>query len=380
MDKIINKELCTGCTACVNICPKKAIIMTENTEGFKHPIIDEKKCINCGLCKKTCPILNTKSNHAINKCYVGYSLEDKTKKESSSGGIFTLIANHILENKGIIIGAAFNTDNKLIHIAIKNKDDLKKLRGSKYLQSDLNNIFAYIKENISSKKVLFVGTPCQVAGLKSFLKKDYENLICIDLFCHGVPSPKLFSKYIHELEEKNNDKLINYNFRDKVTGWDAYSNTATFKNNCITEYGTKNNYMKLFLADVALRQSCYNCNFKLGNKYSDVTLGDFWGVKNHYPEMYSKDGVSAIIINSNKGLKLFELIKNNIKYKECQLDEILLGNKSLKCSSKKNTKRKSFFEELDKHTVEELTKKYVKKTSLFRKTLRKAKRTFFNHS
>ncbi len=380
MEKIIDKELCTGCTACMNICPKNAITMVKDSEGFKHPVINKEKCIDCGLCKKTCPVFSTKLNPAINKCYVGYSLEENSKKDSSSGGIFSLIANIILDNNGIVIGAAFNEKNKLIHIAVDKKADLKKLRGSKYLQSELNDLFKYIKNNIKEKKILFAGTPCQVAGLKSFLKTDYENLICVDLFCHGVPSPKLFSKYINELEEKNNDELIDYNFRDKVTGWDTYSNTAIFKNKSITELRTKNDYMKLFLSDIALRESCYNCNFKIGNKYSDITLGDFWGIKNYYPKMYSKDGVSAIIINSEKGLEMFEKIKNNLKYEECKLDEIISGNQSLKNSSKKPKKRTAFFKELKVTSIESLSKKYVKKPSLFKRIVRKIKRIIINHS
>ena len=234
MKEIISKELCSGCTACLNICPQNAISMVENEAGFKVPEIDQNKCIDCGLCKKTCPVLNTKQNNSINQCYVGYAKEEYSNK-SSSGGIFPLIANKILDDGGIVIGAAFDEDNELKHIAITDKEELIKLKGSKYLQSDLGNIFSFVKENIDDKKILFVGVPCQVAGLKAYLKKEYDNLICIDLFCHGVPSPKLFDKYIKELEEKQNDELINYDFRDKSTGWDTYSNTATFKSSSVTE-------------------------------------------------------------------------------------------------------------------------------------------------
>lgn len=371
MKEIISKKICTGCSACATVCSKNAIKLIENEEGFKIPVIDQNKCINCGICKKICPVLNTKKNNVLNKCYVGYNKNEREKEKSSSGAIFSLIANYILENDGIVIGVAFDKYNKLKHIAINNKKDLDKLKGSKYLQSDIGNIYTYVKENIKNKKILFVGTPCQVAGLKRIVNS--KNLICLDLVCHGVPSPKLFQKYIKELETKYNDKIINYNFRDKTTGWDTYSNGIIFKQNKITELATNNKYMKLFLSDIALRESCYNCNFKLGNKYSDITLGDFWGVKKYYPEMYNKKGVSAIIINSESGTEIFDTIKNNIEYKECKLEEILDNNSSLKKSSKYNRKRKKFFKDLNNNNIEKLTKKYSKKQNIIVMILLKIK-------
>lgn len=374
MEKVLEREICSGCTACANICPKEAITMKKGIDGFKHPVINQEKCINCGLCKKTCPVLNTKNNNSINKCYAAYCNDDEYTNNSSSGGLFSLIANYVLEENGIIIGAAFIENNKLNHIAISKKEELKKLKGSKYLQSDLKNIFKYIKENIKSTKILFVGTPCQVAGLKSFLNKDYENLITIDLFCHGVPSPKLFEKYVDYLEKKYNDKLIFYNFRDKSTGWDTYSNTAAFKNTNMTELRTKNNYMELFLSDNALRESCYNCNFKLGNKYSDITLGDFWGIKEVYPEIYNKKGVSAVIINTEKGQELFAKVSNKLTYKECSLGDIVERNPSLIKSAKLSNKRKSLFNDLDNIPFDKLTRIYRKRTPLFKKVIIRIKK------
>lgn len=372
MEKVLEKNKCTGCTACASICPKNAITMQKDNEGFMNPVIDQNKCINCGLCKRICPVLNTKTNESINKCYVAYNKNEQEKEKSSSGAIFSLIANYVLDNDGIVIGAAFD-NNKLKHIAVTNKKDLDKLKGSKYLQSDLKDIFKYIKDNLKENKILFVGTPCQVAGIKSIIKNN-KNLITIDVICHGVPSPKLFENYVKELEIKNNDKLLCYNFRDKSTGWDSYSNTALFKNKKITESAKNNKYMKLFLSDVALRQSCYECNFKLGNKYSDITLGDFWGVQNYYPEMYNKKGVSAIIINTELGEKIFVDIKDNLEYKECSLYEIISGNKSLKFSSSKQKKRKKFFIDLKNNvSIEILVKKYCKKNNKFKKIIRKIK-------
>ena len=374
MKEIVEKKRCTGCSACASICPKGAIKLVEDDEGFKHPVIDQDECINCGLCKRTCPVLNTNENSSLNKCYVAYNKNDKVKKTSSSGGIFDAIARVILKNNGIVIGASFNDEMKLKHIAIEKLEDLEKLKGSKYLQSDLDNVFSYIKENISERKVLFVGTPCQVAGLHAYLKKDYDNLVCIDLFCHGVPSPKLFSKYIKELENNIDSKVIKYNFRDKKTGWDTYSNTVTFSSNKeISELKSNNSYMRLFLSDIALRESCYNCNFKIGNKYSDITLGDLWGVQKYYPEMYNKTGVSAIIINTEKGQQIFESISNNLEYKECKLEEIIDGNPSLKSSGKYPSKREEFFKDIDNLDIKELDKKYTN-TSVITKFKNKLKK------
>ena len=260
-----------------------------------------------------------------------------------------------------MIGAAL-LDQKLKHIAITKKEDLTKLKGSKYLQSDLGNSFRYIKENLKNKKILFVGTPCQVAGLKSFLKKEDENLICVDLICHGVPSSKLFEEYIKELEIRENAKLKTYNFRDKSTGWITYSNEATFENKKrFTQLAKDNDYMKLFLSDVALRESCYQCHFKLGNKYSDITLGDFWGVKEHYEKLYNDNGSSAVIINTKKGEELFHEIKEQIISYECQLEEITKGNSSLIKSAEFTKKREKFFQDFSKLDITKLSKKYSKK-------------------
>ena len=349
MKEVIQKNRCTGCTACLSICPVKAISMVELNDGFKYPVINEEKCINCGLCKKTCPVINKKRDLAF---------------KSSSAGVFSLISENILNEKGIVIGSAFE-NNVLIHKAITKIENLDELRGAKYLQSDLGNIFSYVKKNIKKKKILFVGTPCQVAGLKRIIK-DENNLITIDIICHGVPTPKLFKKYIDELEVKHKDKLISYNFRDKESGWDTYSNTMIFKNSRYSEKATDNDYMKLFLSNIALRNSCYGCNFKLGNKYSDITIGDFWGIKKLYPDMYSKDGVSSVVINTSKGKKVFEEIKENLDIKNCSIKDVFEINKSLISSSPKPYNRNKFFEEMGKLTIEELSKKYKKKKRFYK--------------
>lgn len=367
MQKICNKSKCNGCTACLNICPKFAISMKEDELGFKYPIIDDKKCIKCDLCKKICPVNTSNFCESFNKTYACYNKDEKVLKSSTSGGIFSLIANYILEQEGVVVGAKFE-NLELNHVIIDNKNDLRFLRGSKYIQSNLNEIFKRIKSHLKNRKVLFVGTPCQVAGLKFYLKKDYENLYCIDLICHGVPSKKLLVKYIKELENNYNKKVINIDFRNKITGWENYSVLVTFDDNTtMSEEHSVNDYINLFVQDNFLRYSCFECNFKLGNKYSDITLGDFWGIKDVIPEMYNNNGVSSLIINTEKGEKLFKLIKDKVIYKKCNLSDIIKNNYSLERSQYFPKRRKIIASYIDKMSLKELRELNNKDLTLIEK-------------
>lgn len=364
MDKICEKRLCTGCTACFSICPKNAIAMVENDEGFKYPIIDNSKCIDCGMCKKTCPILKVEKNSFMNECYAAFSKDKYIRKNGSSGGIFQILAEDVLKKNGIVIGAAFDEKFILSHTPIETYEDLDKLLGSKYVQSDMKNIYKYVKKELKERLILFVGTPCQVAGLKVYMNGNDENLITIDFICHGVPSNKVFQKYIREIEEKTEKKISYYSFRNKENGWKNYNTKIIIGQDEIIEQHNKNNYMKIFLWDIALRQSCYNCKFKLGNKYSDITIGDFWGIEN-MPQIIKNDdtGVSAVIINTNKGKKVFDENKNRMIYNSCQIEDILKVNKALKESVQLPKSRKKFFMNIDKYTTDELAEKYIKKVN-----------------
>ena len=362
MDKICENNLCTGCTACFSICPKNAITMIENEEGFKYPVIDNSKCINCQMCKKTCPILKNEKNESLNECYAAFSKDKKIRENGSSGGIFQILAEDVLNKNGIVIGAAFDEKFVLSHIPIDKYQDLNKLLGSKYVQSDMKEIYKYVKEKLKDRLILFVGTPCQVAGLKSYINGKDENLITIDFICHGVPSGKVFQKYIKEIEKKYKKKISYYSFRDKKNGWKNFNTKIVIEQNEIIEQHNKNNYMKIFLWDLALRQSCYNCKFKLGNKYSDITLGDFWGIENK-PEIIKDDdkGISAIILNTIKGKKIFEENKEKIVYKRCKIEDILKVNTALNISVQLPKNREKFFKHMDEYTIQELAKKYIKK-------------------
>lgn len=372
--EVLKKHECYGCTACDNICPKDAIKMEYDIEGFKYPVIDKYNCIECGLCQKICPSINSKSSTSINKCYAAFNKNTEARLTSSSGGIFDILSKYVLSQGGLVVGAAFDKNNNLSHIMIDDIKDLEKLKGSKYLQSNLNEVFNTIKSNIKDKKILFVGTPCQVSGLKSFLRKDFDNLYCCDVVCHGVPSSKVFKKYISELEVNNGRVINGVNFRDKKEGWENYHISIKQEKNNYYINHHKDLYMKLFLSDICLRPSCYSCDFKLGNKYSDITLGDFWGINNYYPELNDKKGTSAIVVNTKKGDFLFDAIKDNLVYKECDINHILSGNPSLKYSSKIPDKREEFFIDLENgFTIKQLANKYIPKVSILRRIIRKSK-------
>lgn len=224
-NKLKKKNLkCSGCTACFAICPKDAITMQADSEGFKYPVIDKNKCIDCGLCCKVCPLENMYGNFGEDKTSFACSAKDENfAKQSSSGGAFAILANMYIKEQAVIYGAAFDDNWNVCHIRVDKKDELKRLYTSKYVQSNMGNTFRNVKLDLDNgKKVLFVGTPCQVAGLKSYLQKDYLNLLAVDFICHGVPSPLVWQRYIEELEQNLNSKITEISFRNKKDGWENY--------------------------------------------------------------------------------------------------------------------------------------------------------------
>ena len=290
MINIKDKSKCCGCSACMNKCPKDAITMVEDEYGFKYPQVDMEKCINCGLCEKVCPYNNEYDKKQVFEksiAYGGWNTDENIRAISTSGGVFTSIAKYIIEKNGVVCGAIYDKELNVVHDIVDNLDDLKKMNGSKYVQSDMKDNFRKIKEKLEKGVyVLFSGTPCQVSGLNSFLGKEYDNLYTCDIVCHGVPSPKVFEKYKKELEKENNSKLVNLNFRDKVSGWQGYSLSTKFDNNkSFSINAQKTSYMKAFLSDIDLRESCPTCKFAKLPRYADFTLGDFWGVDESYPDL-----------------------------------------------------------------------------------------------
>lgn len=366
MIDITDKRKCCGCHACANICPKHCIEMVYDDEGFLYPKIDKDKCINCGLCEKICPILKKEKlqkKDIEKKIPLAYAMKNKNlevRMKSSSGGIFSLIAEYVLNQNGVVFGAGFDKNFKVVHTKIDKVEDIEKLRISKYVQSEIGDTYRQAKELLNEGRiVLFTGTPCQIGGLLSFLGKDYPNLYTQDLICHGVPSPKVWEKYVEYREKEANSKIEKVIFRKKVDSWKRYSFSFMFKNK--TEYLRtpyyKDPMMKMFLLNKCLRPSCHKCAFKEINRFCDITLADFWGINGVKPEMNDDKGTSLVLIHSEKGKKLFEEIKDKVDLCPVDFYKAIRHNPMVKRSARP-FQRKSMMRDFKKLPFEKVVKKY----------------------
>ena len=378
MIEINEKSKCCGCHACFNACPVNAIEMKENERGFKYPSVNKEKCIKCGLCEKVCPIIQNRKidiSDEIHKAYAVNNKNDEIRKNSSSGGNFALIATCVLQNKGIVFGAAFDDKWQVRHIAIDKIQDLHKLQTSKYVQSTIGDTYKKAKQYLENgKEVLFTGTPCQIEGLQTYLQKEYNNLYTQDIVCHGVPSPKVWKKYLEYREKQDKQQPVKVNFRQKDNGWGAYEFLIKYKENAYKVNHNEDLFFHAFLGNVCLRESCYSCAFKKMNRLSDITLGDFWGIENIAPEMNDDKGTSLVIINSLKGRELFNKIKEQCNYKEVDLKESVDPyNPSYFQSSKKNKNADKFCENIDNMEFDKLVNKCLKR-SLIRRIVGKVKK------
>ncbi|MEG1947708.1 MAG: Coenzyme F420 hydrogenase/dehydrogenase, beta subunit C-terminal domain [Lachnospiraceae bacterium] len=378
MIKVIRKEMCMGCGACVFTCPRQCIVMQEDEEGFLYPEVNQENCMQCGLCEKICPIEN-KRNYVSNPVVEAYAGKNKTEKirmQSSSGGIFTLLAEEIIAEGGTVYGAAFGEDAMVSHRKAEKPEELKGLRGSKYLQSNMGKIYPEIREKLSQgERVLFTGTPCQVAGLQSYLKKSYENLYCMDIICHGVPSPKVWKKYLEALEKRLGESLsgeLNPSFRAKHEGWIRYSVSIPFSHD--TEYREtldQNLYMQTFLKNISLRPSCYQCQFKPSTRISDITLADFWGIQEVCPKLFDDKGTSLIIVNSSKGQNLFTKVREKMEAVKVDYEQAILHNASAIKSVEVPPERKSFFKNLNQGNIEKRMRRVIRGGIIRRMSMRK---------
>lgn len=361
MISIQDKSRCSGCHACFLACPQKCIRLVADEEGFLYPQVDQKECSSCNLCEKVCPILNP---HSISKetkplAYAVKNTDEYIRERSSSGGVFTAMAEYIIEQGGLVFGAAFDDDFNVVHIRVDKKEDLEKLRGSKYVQSKIGYTYQEAKEALlSGKPVLFTGTPCQIGGLKAFLKKDYEKLYTQDLICHGVPSPLAWKKYLEYLKNKYSTEVKYVSFRNKEKSWKKYSIFIRFENGQeLMEPFTENLYMQAFLKNFSLRPSCYDCQFKGVNRVSDITLADFWGIENTLPQMDDDKGTSLVMIHSDKGKELLEMISSKIQRQEVDAQFAIYENGSAVHSSPLPRKRDIFWKYLNKIRFDKLLKK-----------------------
>lgn len=380
---LADKNTCTGCTACASICPNHCIGMTEDENGFYYPHVDTSICVNCGACERICPVLNeVPKNAALPEAYAAYSLDEELRADSSSGGVFSELAKTVLEEGGIVYGAAYDESFRVYHRGVSTLEALKDLRGAKYSQSFMGASFSEIKELLEKEQtVLFCGTSCQVAGLRAFLKKDYDNLLCVDFVCHGVPSPMAWRRYVEYRARIDNDgKLpVKINLRDKSSGWSRYRYSNTFRYDKEKEYrdiSTQSVYMKLFTQDYISRLSCGICKFKGYSRSSDITLGDFWGIWDVAPEMDDDRGTSVVLIHSAKGQKTWDEISDRVKTNPVSLEQCSQQNPSLLSSSVIKGEREKVLKLIRLEGIENALPFLTQSTPIWKQIRRKVRRVF----
>lgn len=360
---MIDKKGCCGCTACVHICPVNCITMQEDEEGFLYPVIEEEKCIHCHKCEGVCPVQNTKQINTKTETFVGYCTDKEIRKQSSSGGIFSVVAEWIIQQKGVVFGAAFDINFEVHHIAIETKEELEKLRGSKYVQSRLENVYPEVKQFLQMKrKVLFTGTACQIVGLKNYLNKEDENLYTMDVLCHGVPSPKIWRMYLDEKQKQYHASIKKYEFRNKENGWNNYSINIMFtdKKQYFVRY-FEDDFMGMFLGNIDLRPSCYACHFKGFPRISDMTIGDCWGIEKHMPDMDDDKGTSVIMAHSSKGERMIEGVRDNLRLREATLDKVLPRTAESRRTVEMHPNRRKYWEDVKNGESFENLCRYVQK-------------------
>ncbi len=309
------------------------------------------------------------------QAYACINKDEKIRKNSSSGGIFTLLAEQILDKQGVVFGAAFDENYHIIHTYIENKNELEKFRGSKYAQSKIGICYRQAKDFLDQGRyVLFTGTPCQVEGLKMYLKKEYDNLYTQDFICHGTPSHKVWEKYLEYRKNISGQEPEKISFRNKDDGWKLFNMKFEYSNSDYKKSENQDPYMQAFLKNASLREECYKCKFKKKNRVSDITLADFWGIENILPEMDDNKGTSLVIVHSEKGQQLFKDISSKMIYKQVDFDEAIKYNPSMLEVAKPDPKRKEFFKNLDKVPFDKLVKKYTYRRSFIKRVFSKTKK------
>ena len=378
-------KACTGCHVCMNICPKNCISMKDNGEGFLYPHIDMDKCIDCGRCESVCPVINEPELSRQTLAFAIKSRNDSERTKSTSGGIFPILAKYILNQGGIVLGAAYDENFVVHHILVENKEQLHLLQGAKYSQSRLDDVFSKIKEILQTgRKVLFSGTPCQCAGLKKYLGKEYDNLVTTDLICHGVPSPKVWQAYIDYRSKKENSgqRPAQINMRSKESGWSRYGYSTEFVYSPDHITKTKNGqdlFMKAFIGNICLRNSCSDCKAKGVERCTDFTLGDYWGIWNQRPEFDDDKGTSVVFVHTEKGRQILNELQDQIDSLQVSLEDAYKENISMVNSSKPHEARDEFIKQVTADNFEELVNQYfppveVKKPGVMQRIKGKVKR------
>lgn len=315
MNEIVSKQDCCGCTSCLAACPSGAISYDADPEGFLYPSIIQGRCIDCGLCQKVCPVFG----HMPESVYLGeqavYALhtrEESTWMQASSGGVFEVLSRYILEKQGVVYGVGYNEDLRVRHGRASNIKEMLVFRGAKYVQSDLRGIFGNVRSDLESRReVLFSGAPCQVEGLRKFLRKPFPNLLTVDLICHGVPSPKIFREYILWAEKQTGKKIISMNMKDKTSGWGDQSPRIFFSDGSDSwNTPVSRLWNRIFYSSLVLRPSCHVCRFANYHRPGDLTIGDYWGIEKAHPSFFDCRGISLALVNTEKGKDVFEAIRD----------------------------------------------------------------------
>lgn len=384
MINIVRKEDCCGCGACFDICSKNAIIWETDCEGFSYPKVDTTKCIDCGLCNKTCPIENSDTINAINAgetpiVLAAYHKNDDIRLSSTSGGAFWGLAENWVKNGGYVAGAVFYDHFKIKHIVTNNLDELQRIKGSKYAQSDTRGLFNEVKHLLKKgEKVLATGLPCQMAALRQFLRRDYDNLLVVDLICHSVTSQFPFQLYLKDLEKKYNSSIINFHPKNKeLGGWHKFAFKAEFANGDVyNKHASEDYYCVIsYGSSILTRHSCYECHYKHYPQPSDITIGDFWGIENIDLDFDSPKGISKVVLNTNRGKEYFQSL-DCFETKEYDAQTAIFDNprswsmiKPIK--RKLQNKRDGFVNDLYKYDLDYCMNKYlIPKPTFFTKIKR----------
>lgn len=372
---------CCGCYACISACPVKCISMKPTKEGFMYPVVEDASiCINCGLCSRVCPVEQNNTNKESTAFYAAYSNNKDIVSRSSSGGIFGELAAHFLGHGGIVFGAYLNDEHRLSHIAIHTVDEIKKLQSSKYIQSEIGNSYSECEGYLKAGKIVFfTGTPCQIQGLKLYLKRPYDNLFTADVICHGVPSQKMFDAYVNYLEKKHHAKLVDINFRDKKrNGW-----SITLRYTMQYPFGRRKDYYLIsklseyftgFLGGYISRESCYKCQYSSMKRPGDITLGDFWGYQKTRPELKHDEGLSIVLVTTEKGREMLKALSGvNVCLTEVNSESLESSeNKNLYKPTKRPSPRDYIFKELDEDGFDYIANKYFRKWHTWRIKMRYA--------
>ncbi|MBQ7986825.1 MAG: Coenzyme F420 hydrogenase/dehydrogenase, beta subunit C-terminal domain [Clostridia bacterium] len=342
----INPNECIGCTACAHSCPTEAIKIQKNTEGFLSAVINDEACIKCGICFNVCPVQQgSNAGEEYKEAYACYSKNKDIQNTSTSGGIFYFIAKEILKKDGTVYGATMDENLVVKHIPIQKEEDLHKLQGSKYVQSELGDTYAEIKDRLENDEyILFSGTGCQVTGLKQYLKKDYEKLLTVDLICHGIPSPGMFEDYTAYLGKKYGGKVIAYKFRQKnPKEAQSYDTKIEIQKGAKviekTISGDDDPFTLNYLQNTLQNKECYKCKFASLKRLSDITLGDYWGIGEAHPDFSKGNSVSLVLLQTEKALSVWENIKSELEFLPTDKEKILKRNRQLAEPAPYNARR-----------------------------------------